>query len=127
MSELPEALQKLQAEHRADITIGDHTYTLERVSLYDCILAGEDIPLSILDEIEKDREDDDDGPTPEERFAKLKENRRRQDWVVRAGVKAIDGEAVVIGTDVALSSLFSDAERRRIADWCLWQDGQGKA
>ena len=119
-------LDKLWSENRRDITIDGHTYTCERVSLFDCILAGEDIPLPVLAELEDEGEEKPAELDAATRVALLREARRRQDWVVRNTIRAIDGEEVRIPEDVPLSGLFSDDARRQIADFGLWADPEGK-
>jgi hypothetical protein len=115
-----EALEKLRARHHRDITLeGGTVVTVRRSSMYDCILAG-DIPVPVLEQMQ------DEGVVGDQREL-LREARRRQDWTIRDAVIAIDGEPVTLTEADSLAELFSDPERREIADTALWKDAEGEA
>ncbi len=123
------ALDKLRTQNQTDMTLeGGAVITVQRVAdIFDAILAEEDIPLPVLNELEADEGEAKPERTVPERIAFIRDSRKRQDWAVRHGVVAIEGEATTIPEDVALAGLFSTADRRRIADYALWADAEGEA
>ena len=128
------ALDKLRTQNQTDLTLeGGAVVTVQRVAdIFDAILAEEDIPLPVLAELESSESTEESTEeTPErtapERMAFLRASRKRQDWAVRHGVVAIEGEATTIPDDVSLAGLFSTADRRKIADYALWSDAEGEA
>lgn len=115
-------LDALRSKARRDVELTDgDVVTVRRISMVDTILLADDAPVPVVNQLAED-----ETKAPEVAVEVMRRNRQKQDETIRRAVVAVNGEPVTIGEDVDLSELFSDDERRRIADTALWLDAEGK-
>lgn len=125
---MPNPLDALRAKARRDVELasGD-VVTVRRISLVDTVLLAEDAPVPVVNQLAKDERTEAPPQAPDVAVQAMRSNRKKQDEIVRSAVVAVNGTAATIKDDDDLAELFTDDDRRRIADAALWMDPEGKA